>query len=145
LKFEKRSQFSVGGDDESLSVVAVCVSNPNRSPIESTAETQPKLHPALLSLSATSSQDFTGRSLPFCSPQGNDKMIQTSAMPRATFTIRALVALLAPIAVGSVLSESPEAAKVRVTTWNLEWFPTVLRRMQRRKYKRNASRQRQTF
>jgi hypothetical protein len=32
LKFEKRCQFFVGGDDESLSVVAVCVCNPNRSP-----------------------------------------------------------------------------------------------------------------
>jgi hypothetical protein len=29
LKFEKLSQFFVGGDDESLSVVAVCVSNPD--------------------------------------------------------------------------------------------------------------------
>jgi hypothetical protein len=27
LKFEKRSQFFVGGGDESLSVVAVCVRN----------------------------------------------------------------------------------------------------------------------
>ena len=27
MKFEKRSQFFVGGDDESLSVVAVCISN----------------------------------------------------------------------------------------------------------------------
>jgi hypothetical protein len=44
-------------------------------------------------------------------------------MPRATFTIRALVALLAPIAVGSILSESTELPKIRVTTWNLEWFP----------------------
>ena len=30
LKFEKRSQFFVGGDDESLSVVAVCISNEDR-------------------------------------------------------------------------------------------------------------------
>ena len=30
MKFEKRSQFFVGGDDESLSVVAVCISNEDR-------------------------------------------------------------------------------------------------------------------
>jgi hypothetical protein len=30
LKFEKRSEFFVGGDDESLSVVAVCISNEDR-------------------------------------------------------------------------------------------------------------------
>jgi hypothetical protein len=30
LKFEKGSQFFVGGDDESLSVVAVCISNEYR-------------------------------------------------------------------------------------------------------------------
>ena len=30
LKFEKRSQFFVGGDDESLSVVAVSISNEDR-------------------------------------------------------------------------------------------------------------------
>jgi hypothetical protein len=30
LKFEKRSQFFVGGDDESLSIVAVCISNEDR-------------------------------------------------------------------------------------------------------------------
>jgi len=30
LQFEKRSQFFVGGDDESLSVVAVCISNEDR-------------------------------------------------------------------------------------------------------------------
>jgi hypothetical protein len=29
--FEKRSQFFVGGDDESLSVVAVCISNEDGS------------------------------------------------------------------------------------------------------------------
>jgi hypothetical protein len=44
-------------------------------------------------------------------------------MTHATLTIRALVALLAPIVVGSVLSESPEPARIRITTWNLEWFP----------------------
>jgi len=32
LKFEKRSQFFGGGDDESLSIVAMCVSHEDRSP-----------------------------------------------------------------------------------------------------------------
>ena len=36
---------------------------------------------------------------------------------------RALFALLASFVVGSALGESPEPAKVRITTWNLEWFP----------------------
>jgi hypothetical protein len=34
---------------------------------------------------------------------------------------RALFALLAFFVVGSALGQSP--AKIRVTTWNLEWFP----------------------
>ena len=34
---------------------------------------------------------------------------------------RALLAVLVFFVVGSVLSQSP--AKVRITTWNLEWFP----------------------
>src|SRR6476620_8840192 len=41
------------------SIVAMCVHNPDRSPLESIAETQPQLHPALLRLSAMISQDFT--------------------------------------------------------------------------------------
>ena len=36
---------------------------------------------------------------------------------------RALLALLASFAVASALSESLEPTKVRITTWNLEWFP----------------------
>jgi hypothetical protein len=32
-------------------------------------------------------------------------------------------ALLACFAIGSAYSKPPEPAKVRVTTWNLEWFP----------------------
>jgi hypothetical protein len=36
---------------------------------------------------------------------------------------RALFALLASCIVGSVLGESTEPTKVRITTWNLEWFP----------------------
>jgi hypothetical protein len=34
---------------------------------------------------------------------------------------RALVAVLVLFVVGSALGQSP--AKVRITTWNLEWFP----------------------
>jgi endonuclease/exonuclease/phosphatase family metal-dependent hydrolase len=44
-------------------------------------------------------------------------------MTRATFTIRALFALLACLVIGSALGESTESARIRVTTWNLEWFP----------------------
>jgi hypothetical protein len=36
---------------------------------------------------------------------------------------RALCALVAFFVVGSALGESPERAKVRITTWDLEWFP----------------------
>jgi hypothetical protein len=34
---------------------------------------------------------------------------------------RALIAVLAFFVVGSALGQSP--AKIRITTWNLEWFP----------------------
>jgi hypothetical protein len=43
-------------------------------------------------------------------------------MTRATFTIRALFAVLAPLVVFLVLGNL-EPAKIRITTWNLEWFP----------------------
>jgi endonuclease/exonuclease/phosphatase family metal-dependent hydrolase len=36
---------------------------------------------------------------------------------------RAACALFALFVVGSALGQSPEPAKVRITTWNLEWFP----------------------
>jgi hypothetical protein len=36
---------------------------------------------------------------------------------------RALVALLVSFVLGLALGQSPEAAKIRITTWNLEWFP----------------------
>jgi hypothetical protein len=36
---------------------------------------------------------------------------------------RALIAVLAFFVVGSALGQSPESAKIRITTWNLEWFP----------------------
>jgi hypothetical protein len=44
-------------------------------------------------------------------------------MRRETFTNRTLLALLASFAVASALGESPEPTKVRIATWNLEWFP----------------------
>jgi endonuclease/exonuclease/phosphatase family metal-dependent hydrolase len=36
---------------------------------------------------------------------------------------RILFALVAIVIVGSALGQSPEPAKFRITTWNLEWFP----------------------
>ena len=48
-----------GTHNKAFSVVAVRVSNPDRSPFESIAETQPQLQPALLRLSAMISQYFT--------------------------------------------------------------------------------------
>src|SRR5215467_4048415 len=36
---------------------------------------------------------------------------------------RSLFAVLAFFVVGSALGQLPEPAKVRITTWNLEWFP----------------------
>jgi endonuclease/exonuclease/phosphatase family metal-dependent hydrolase len=44
-------------------------------------------------------------------------------MRRETFKNRALLALLASLVVGSALGEPTEQAWIRVTTWNLEWFP----------------------
>src|SRR5881392_2321165 len=44
-------------------------------------------------------------------------------MRRATFTKCALLALLTAFVAGSVLGNSPEPARIRITTWNLEWFP----------------------
>src|SRR5947207_15043281 len=35
----------------------------------------------------------------------------------------ALSAVLGFFVVGSALAQSPETAKIRITTWNLEWFP----------------------
>jgi hypothetical protein len=39
------------------------------------------------------------------------------------FVNRALFALVAFFVVGSALGQSPEPARIRITTWNLEWFP----------------------
>jgi hypothetical protein len=36
---------------------------------------------------------------------------------------RVLVALLASFIIGSVIGESTEPTEIRITTWNLEWFP----------------------
>ena len=44
-------------------------------------------------------------------------------MMGATLTNRALFALLATFVVAWAVGESPEPTKVRITTWNLEWFP----------------------
>ena len=37
---------------------------------------------------------------------------------------RALLALLASVIVGSAIAESTAPASIRITTWNLEWFPS---------------------
>jgi hypothetical protein len=37
---------------------------------------------------------------------------------------RALFALLASVVVGSALGESTDPTRIRITTWNLEWFPS---------------------
>ena len=39
------------------------------------------------------------------------------------FVNRVSLALVAILVVGSALGQSPEPAKFRITTWNLEWFP----------------------
>jgi hypothetical protein len=36
---------------------------------------------------------------------------------------RALFALLASVVVGSAVAELPQPTRIRITTWNLEWFP----------------------
>jgi hypothetical protein len=36
---------------------------------------------------------------------------------------RSFFGLLASFVVALALGESPELTKVRITTWNLEWFP----------------------
>ena len=46
-----------------------------------------------------------------------DRLIRRGAVKRASF------ALLASLVVALALGESPEPTKVRITTWNLEWFP----------------------
>jgi hypothetical protein len=56
FQFYKRRQPFLGLHDVTLSIAAMRVSNPDRSPLESIAATQPKLQPALRRLSAMISQ-----------------------------------------------------------------------------------------
>jgi hypothetical protein len=58
-QFHKRSQQFTSVRNETRSVVAMNIYNPYYSPSLVTAETQPQLQPALLSLSAMISQYFT--------------------------------------------------------------------------------------
>jgi hypothetical protein len=55
---DKRSQLFIRARKQKLSFVAMCVSNQIVRPSRSTAETQPKVHPALPSLSAMISQSL---------------------------------------------------------------------------------------
>ena len=52
FEFQKRSQLFIRTHNETRSVAAVCVSNPDRSPVAIIAETQPQLQLALLRFSA---------------------------------------------------------------------------------------------
>jgi hypothetical protein len=44
-------------------------------------------------------------------------------MRQPVFTNRTLIAVLTAFVVSSALGDSAELRKVRITTWNLEWFP----------------------
>ena len=59
FKFQKRSQLFVRTHNETLSVAAMSVPIQIVCPLESIAETQPRLHLALLRLSAMISKYFT--------------------------------------------------------------------------------------
>jgi hypothetical protein len=59
FEFDKRRQLVIGANDESLSVVAVCVATKIVRPLESIVATQPQLQPARLRLSAMISPYFT--------------------------------------------------------------------------------------
>jgi hypothetical protein len=54
------------------------------------------------------------------------------------FVNRVLLALVAFFVVGSVPGQSPEPNKLRITTWNLEWFPNGSAREAPRKNKDNG-------
>ena len=58
FEFPKRSQLLIGVHNETLSVVAVRVNNPDRTPLRIN-DTQPQLQPAWLRLSAMIFQYFT--------------------------------------------------------------------------------------
>src|ERR1043166_8562529 len=78
FQFQKRGQLFISAHNETLSIVACASTIQIVCPLESIAETQPQLHPALLRLLAMISQYFTpaGFCL-FCSPGGNDKVIRS--------------------------------------------------------------------
>jgi hypothetical protein len=59
FKFHKRSQLFIRVCNETFSVIAMRVCNKTVRQLESIAETQPQLQPALLRLSAMISQYFT--------------------------------------------------------------------------------------
>ena len=58
FEFQKRSQLIIRAYDETFSVVAMRVCNPNRSPVGINCWIQPQLQPAFLTLSAMISQYF---------------------------------------------------------------------------------------
>ena len=64
FQFKKRGQYVIRANNGPLSVVAMRVCNPDRSPVESIAETQPQLKPALPRLSAMISHYFTAPRYP---------------------------------------------------------------------------------
>jgi len=53
FEFQKRRQLLIRAHNETLSVIAMCIAIQIVRPLESIAETQPQLQPALLRLSAT--------------------------------------------------------------------------------------------
>ena len=76
FKFNKRAELFVGVNNKAPSVAAMRVCNPDCLPVGIQADTQPQLQPALLRLSAMTSQNFTLIGLcRFCSPHSNDKVI----------------------------------------------------------------------
>jgi hypothetical protein len=59
FEFQKRSQLFIGANEERLPSSRCASAGRTVRPLESTGETQPQLQPALLRLSAISSQYFT--------------------------------------------------------------------------------------
>jgi hypothetical protein len=56
FQFQKRGQLFIRVHNETLSIAAMCVGDPDRSASQSIADAQPQLQPALLRLSAIISQ-----------------------------------------------------------------------------------------
>jgi hypothetical protein len=73
LKFDKRGQLFISAH-KTLSVVAVRAAIQIVRPLESIADRQPQLQPALLRLSAMISQYFTPGFCPFFALQSNAKV-----------------------------------------------------------------------